>query len=273
MLSWAGATEIFCTPNGRRFGRINPERGKMAHFLATGAGRAMMNRKDDPTHDYILRLTGKERPRVLFVGTASGDDDDYALSFFDTYDSFRCAPQRLALFHRTVDDLESYVREFDVIHVGGGNTANMLDVWNRQGLDSILRDIWEDRSSNTVLTGGSAGGLCWFAGSTTDSYGPTLQLFPEGLSLISASFCPHYDAEDQRRPLFHQGLLSGELPQGYAVGNLQSVHFDGPDFITAISPVKDGLALHVEAVDGQIVESPLPIITPPRQTTRSTEAN
>mgnify|MGYP003434669019 FL=1 len=152
----------------------------MAHVVATGAGKAMMQRGNDPTHDFILGLTGKRRPRVLFVGTATGDDASYIVSFYATYDSDRCAPHHLPLFHRTVDDLASYVRGFDVIHVGGG--------------------------------------ICWFEGGTTDSYGPTLQVLPEGLGLVPGSFCPHYDAEDQRQPLFHAALLSGELGTGYAVG-------------------------------------------------------
>ena len=76
----------------------------------------MMERRNDPTHDYILRLTGKDRPRVLFVGTATGDDTAYIVSFYSTYDSDRCAPHHLPLFHRAVDDLAGFVKGFDVIH-------------------------------------------------------------------------------------------------------------------------------------------------------------
>ena len=66
----------------------------------------MMERRNDPTHDYILGLTRKERPRVLFVGTATGDDAAYIVSFYSTYDSDRCAPHHLPLFHRSIDDLD-----------------------------------------------------------------------------------------------------------------------------------------------------------------------
>ena len=227
----------------------------MAHIVASGAGKVLMARRDDPTHDYILALTGKPRPRVLFVGTATGDELEYTLSFYTTYDSDRCAPHHLTLFHRDIDDLAGFVRGFDVIHVGGGNTANMLDVWRRQAFDTILRELWED--SDVVFTGGSAGGICWFEGGTTDSYGPTLRVLPEGLGFLRGSFCPHYDAEDQRQPLFHRALRSGELPPGYAVGNLQSLHFDGQRFVRAISPVEHPLALRVYADAGEIVETPL----------------
>jgi len=216
----------------------------------------MMDRKGDPLHDYILRLTGKERPKVLFLGTATGDDPGYIVSFYETYTSDRCAPAHLRLFHRSITDLRKYMLGFDVFHVGGGNTANMYDVWHRQGVDEILREAWDD---GKVMTGGSAGGICWFHGGTTDSYGPILQVLPEGLGFVDGSFCPHYDAEDQRRPLFHQALLDGKLPIGYGVDNLVSVHFHGAELVGAVSSQPDGKAVQVEAVNGKIAETRLPV--------------
>ena len=78
-----------------------------------------------------------------------------------------------------------------------------------------------------------------------------------------------FAAEDQRQPLYHAALKSGELGPGVAVGNLQSVHFERkrpspgaePEthFVRAISPVENGLALTVEAFEGKIIETPLPI--------------
>lgn len=233
----------------------------MVHIVATGAGKVMMDRRSDPTHDYVLELTGKQRPRVLFLGTATGDRPDYILSFYTTYDSDRCAPHHLPLFARDRDELGDWIRGFDVIHVGGGNTANMLDVWRRQGVDEILRGMFHDPANrDVVFTGGSAGGICWFEGGTTDSYGPTLQLLPEGLGLIPGSFSPHYDAEqDQRRPLVHRALLDGDLPEGWACGNLDSLHFDGTEFVEAVSPVQETLALRLVVEDGAVVEKPLPV--------------
>jgi peptidase E len=143
----------------------------------------------------------------------------------------------------------------DVIHVSGGNTANMLDVWRRHGLDAVLREAW---AAGAVMTGGSAGGICWFAGGTTDSFGPELRVLPEGLGFVPGSFCPHYDAEDQRRPLFPQAVLSGLLPDGYGVDNLVSLHFDGTSYVEAVSSVPGGRAVQVSASGGQIAEKELP---------------
>ena len=222
----------------------------------------MMDRRDDPTHDYILDLTGKSRPRVLFVGTATGDRPDYILSFYQTYNSDRCAPHHLPLFARERDDVRGWISDFDVIHVGGGNTANMYDVWKRQGVWEIFTEMFHDPANeNLVFTGGSAGGICWFDGGTTDSYGPTLQVLPEGLGFIPGSFSPHYDAEGQRRPLVHRALLDGELGAGWACGNLDSLHFTGTEFVTAISPSASPLALTLSVVDGAVVETALPVLS------------
>ncbi len=192
------------------------------HIVPMGAGRAVMDRRNDPLHDYVLELTGKDDPKVLFLPTATGDDASYIVSFYEAFHSGRCRPNHLKLFHRDYDDLTDLVVEADVIHVGGGNTANMLDVWHRQGVDELL---FRALDHGAVLTGGSAGGLCWFEGGTTDSYGPTLQLLNEGLGMIKGSYCPHYDAEDQRRPLFHAALLDGSLEMGYASWNRVAIRF------------------------------------------------
>ena len=193
------------------------------HIVPMGAGKAVMDRRHDPLHDYVLELTGKDDPVVLFVATATGDDASYIVSFYEAFHSGRCRPRHLKLFHRDDDDeLTDLVLGADVIHVGGGNTANMLDVWQRHGVDQLL---FQALDRGAVLTGGSAGGLCWFEGGTTDSYGPTLRLLHEGLGMIKGSYCPHYDAEDQRRPIFHAALLDGSLQMGYASGNRVAIRF------------------------------------------------
>ena len=235
----------------------------MAHVVASGAGPALMARRDDPTHDYVLALTGTQRPRVLFVGTAAGDDPADALAFYSTYHADRCVPRHLPLFAREVDDLAAFVRGFDVIHVGGGNTANLLDVWRRHGLDDLLAELWSDPRSGVVLTGASAGAMCWFEGGITDSYGPTLRALPEGLGFVPGSFCAHADSDPRRRPALHAAIRTGELPHGYAVGEGQSLHFSTVaghvEFVGAISAADGGLALRVELDGDRVTETPLPM--------------
>lgn len=179
------------------------------HIVAMGGARSVMDRRTDPMHDYILELTGKPNPAVLFLGTATGDDPGYIVSFYETFNSTRCRPRHLNLFNREHDDITELVVGADVVHVGGGNTANMLDVWRRQGVDQLLHQAL---AQGAVLTGGSAGGICWFEGGTTDSWGPTLQVLREGLGMVKGSFCPHYDSGEQRRPLYHTAVRDAASP-------------------------------------------------------------
>ncbi|HEY3141023.1 MAG TPA: peptidase E [Acidimicrobiales bacterium] len=227
------------------------------HILPTGAGRVVMDKPANPLHRYTLELTGKERPRVLFIGTASGDDPTYIVSFYSSYHVDRCLPSHLRLFHISEPDIRAFILKHDVITVGGGNTANMLDVWRRHGVDSALREAWEQ---GAVMTGGSAGGLCWFKGGTTDSFGPAMEVLVDGLGFLDASFCPHFDAEDQRRPLFNQAILDGVLPAGYAADNEVALHFEGTEYVGAISSSPKGQALRTYiAEDGKITEEPLEV--------------
>jgi peptidase E len=225
-------------------------------ILPMGAGRAILDRRDDPLHRLTLELTGAADPRIVFLGTATGDDPAHIVSFYETYTALGCRPAHLRLFTREVDDLRSYLLGFDVIHVGGGNTAALLDVWRRQGVDAILREAWE---AGAILTGGSAGGICWFEGGTTDSFGPTLRPLRDGLGLLAGSFCPHYDVDDQRRPLFHAAVRDGALPPGYAADDRVMLRFDGTTYVGAVSSHPAAAAYRVAVVDGRLVEEPLEV--------------
>ena len=95
-------------------------------ILVSGAGRALMEKTNDPLHDYTLSLTGKDNPRVLFLGTATGDDPFYIVTFYDTYNSEKCRPAHLRLFHITVSELRPFILRHDVIHVGGADGGRDL---------------------------------------------------------------------------------------------------------------------------------------------------
>jgi len=136
---------------------------------------------------YVFDLTGRPRPKILFVPTASGDDPANLLTFYQTLATFSCEPTHLALFHRTVDDIEALIRAQDVVMVGGGNTANMLAIWRLHGVEDALRNAYRD---GAILTGWSAGCICWFEAGITDSF--TLELGPlrDGVKLLKGSACP-----------------------------------------------------------------------------------
>jgi len=76
-----------------------------------------------------------------------------------------------------------------------------------------------------VLAGSSAGGICWFEGGTTDSFGRELRAFTDGLGMLPGSFCPHYDSEPNRRPLYRRLITDGTLRDGIACDDGAAAHF------------------------------------------------
>ena len=178
-------------------------------------GGAQLRPEDyDPRlNAFVLSLARRERPRVCFVATASGDSPEYVANFYRAFSGHHdCEPSDLGLFERTVADLRAFVLAQDVVWVGGGNTASLLAVWRAHGLDAVLREAWE---AGVVLCGVSAGMNCWFEGSTTDSFDVTrLAGLPDGLGLLPGSACPHYDGEEQRRPLYRRLVTRGRAPAG-----------------------------------------------------------
>lgn len=209
---------------------------------------------DDLVLGFAREVRGRDRPNACFVGTASGDNQEYLASFYASY-ARRTEASHLGLFARTVDDLQAFLLDQDVIHVGGGNTANMLAIWRVHGVDRALTAAWE---AGVVLAGVSAGANCWFEGSTTDSFGG-LAALPDGLAFLPGSFSPHYDGEARRRPLYRQLVGSGVLADGYAADDHAAFVFRGSELAEVVAgrPEARGYRV-VRGSDGAAVETELP---------------
>jgi hypothetical protein len=138
----------------------------------------------------------------------------------------------------------------DVILVCGGNTANMLAVWRVHGFDRILRDAWE---SGVVLSGWSAGLICWFEAGITDSFGPQLAGMRDGLGFLPGSACPHYDTEVERRPVYTE-LVANGFPPGIALDEPAAARFAGTDLVEVVISSPDACGYRV-GPDGEV---PLP---------------
>ena len=177
------------------------------HIIAIGGGM-LAPEGQVPVHlAHALRLTGQAEPRLCVLNTAGGDDPRWTLAMYDRLAGRPIRVSHLALFPMpNVRDPEDLLLSQDLIFVGGGSVANMLAVWRVHGLDVILRKAWQ---AGIVLTGSSAGGICWFEGGTTDSFGRELRAFTDGLGLLPGSYCPHYNSEPGRRPLYHQLIADG----------------------------------------------------------------
>jgi dipeptidase E len=219
-------------------------------ILAMGGGSVMPNSTDGPLHRFMLDMTGKERPRICFIGTASGDDPSYRANFYATF-AQHAEATHLSLFDRTVEDIDTFLLDQDVIYVGGGNTANMLQVWRLHGVEKALKAAWQE---GVVLAGPSAGGNCWFEGSVTDSFGPGLAALKDGTKFLPGSFCPHYDSESLRRPRYEELVGSGALPDGFAADDGVALVFNGRELDEAVASLPGQHAYRIERKRGNAVE-------------------
>jgi dipeptidase E len=218
-------------------------------IVAFGGGGFSMEAGNRALDDYVLGLTGVERPRVCFVPTASGDADHYIVRFYRAFPASICEPSHVSLFRRDkgcgIDaDVAGHLLAQDLIYVGGGSLVSLLGVWRAHGLDEVLRACW---AQGTVLCGLSAGSLCWFAEAITAFHGSPCRV--EGLGLLPWSNCVHYDGEPGRRASYLQAVTGGILP-GYAAEDGAALHFVGSELERVVTSRPRARAYRVEAVDG-----------------------
>jgi peptidase E len=198
---------------------------------------------------HAVELSGVHgrRPRLLYVGTAIGDAAHWEAWIQDAarMAGFDLVPLRLFAMPN-VDDIAATVLDVDVVWVTGGSVANLLALWRLHQLDAVMRRAWE---SGIVLTGVSAGSICWFTGGVTDSFGPTLRPVTNGLGFLPYGNGVHYDSEAQRRPLIQQLVADATIPTSYCTDDGVGVLFRGTEFVEALSEI-DGKGAYVVSRDG-----------------------
>lgn len=158
----------------------------------------------------LVKLSCKRHPKLLFVPTASSDAESYC-SFISKYFGSRhnCDVDVLYLFNnqQTARDIERKILTSDIVYVGGGNTLKMLIEWRKRGVDKAMLKAYE---TGIILSGISAGAICWFKYSSSDSRrfnNPKAELIKiRGLNIIKALCCPHFD--DVERQAHVKALVS-----------------------------------------------------------------
>lgn len=226
-------------------------------ILATSGGIATGKR----THlrftaltDFAVELSGVSgrAPRICLLATAMGDDKAVLHYLTEAAQDRGFIPSHLALFPMpTVADITAHLLEHDVVWVFGGSVAGLLAMWRLHGLDEALHAAWQ---AGVVLTGTSAGSICWHTGGSTDSFGPQLQPVTNGLGFVPYANGVHYDCEDQRRPLLHELVGGGILPAAYATDDGAGLLYRGTELAEAVAENSHAGAYFVQARDGAAVE-------------------
>lgn len=209
-----------------------------------------------PLIRYAVELSGVHGrvPRVTHLGTAGGDAVGNAFHLSQAARVAGFDLSHLNLFPMpSVEDVEGHLMEQDVVWVGGGSVANLLAVWRVHGLDEVLPRVWQ---AGIVLSGVSAGSICWYDGGTTDSFGPQLEAVTNGLGLLPYGNGVHYDSEAQRRPLLHRLVGDGTLPLSYATDDGVGLVYRGSELVEAVTDREGAHAYRVErSTDGTVTET------------------
>lgn len=204
----------------------------------------------------IIKLTGKERPKICYLPTASGDSEQGIIRWYELVHDLSVEPYHQKVWISSYNQKESFeevLLSMDAIMVGGGNTLNMIAIWKAQGIDVVLQKALE---KGIVLTGGSAGSLCWFVNGTTDSRPKELSVV-EGLGFLPFSHSPHYHSEEYRRPLYQKNILNGIFKAGYAMDDYAGVIFKNGKPFKAVSLGEEYNSYFVSVKDGKVVEEKL----------------
>lgn len=223
----------------------------MRQVIAIGGGGFGRTQESNLIEQYILDQTSKTKPKICFIPTATGDLDSYIVNFYSVFTKLKCEPSHISFFKRTID-LQAHIQKQDAIFVGGGNTKSMLAVWRDWGLDLILKDAYD---RGVVMSGVSAGAICWFEGGLTDSWASDLKMM-ECMNFIPGNCAPHYDEEPERRPATKQFLENKSIDFMYGIEGGAALHFVDEIPNSTIQFKKNKNAYKVTLDGDNILESP-----------------
>ena len=224
-------------------------------IIAIGGGGFGRNPGEGIIENYILNQSNAKNPNICFIPTATGDNEAYKNNYYATFTKLDCNPIHLDFFKRT-PDLKELINEQDIIFVGGGNTKSMLAVWKDWGLDLILHEAYKN---GVVMSGVSAGAICWFEQGITDSWSEDLKVM-DCLGFMKGACCPHYDEEPQRKPSLDKFISEKALQSCYAIDGGCALHIEDEKELISVVFSKNKNSFLVELKDSKVVEKPYSII-------------
>ena len=225
------------------------------HILAIGGGGFGRSYSSNLIEKYLLNLSENETPKVCFLPTATGDNDAYIVRFYSVFTRLNCIPTHIEFFKRTID-LNDHIMSQDIVFVGGGNTKSMLAVWGDWGMNNILKKAYDN---GIIMSGVSAGAICWFTSGVTDSWENELQILP-CLDFIKGTCCPHYDEEPSRRPYVGKILKEDNVSHCFSIEGGSALHFIDGKPIKNISFKDKKNSYNVFCENNLIVEKAFPVI-------------
>lgn len=226
----------------------------MGKIVAIGGGE-IGNRETESIDRFLVSLAKKKAPRLLFLPTASGDDEGYIKTVKNYFEQLGCQVDHLSLNKEKYEriGIRQKILNSDIIYVGGGDTVSMMSRWKDLHVDEYLKEAY---AQGVIMSGLSAGSICWFkyGHSDSDSFRGRSQwdyVRAYGLGLIPSSHCPHYD--EKGRGSYDEMVFDDQIP-GIALENRTAlVYLDGSCRIIKSDESKNAYLLRM--IGGRLVKT------------------
>ena len=221
----------------------------MKQIISIGGGGFGRSLGELRIEKYIINQCDSSKPKICFIPTATGDDSGYINNFYRAFNTLDCIPSDISFFKRTIN-LREHILNQDIIFVGGGNTKSMLAVWREWGLDIILKEAY---NKGIIMSGVSAGAICWFDKGITDSWSHDLAIM-DCLGFVNGTCCPHYDEEPNRRPFVKKELVNKNIDSCISIEGFNALHLidDKPEY--SVSFKNDNNSYNVILQNESVIE-------------------
>lgn len=168
----------------------------------------------------IVKLTNKQNPKLLFIGTASRDNPYYFQAINRIYNNLNCIVSELKILNRELaqNEIKEKILNTDIIYIGGGNTRDMLEEWGKYKIQDFLKEAYE---KGIVMAGYSAGSYCMF------EYNYELI---QGMNFISAINCVHYNKKSEKKKQEFKKNILIEGKVGIALENGVALEIVGDQY-------------------------------------------
>ena len=224
-----------------------------AKIIAIGGG-GFTHDQDPVLENFIVNQCTRKQPKIGYIGNANGDISLRIDRFYKRFSSFDATLSHL-LETDFKDNANAWIKQQDIIYVGGGHTANMLDTWFETSVADALRQAAE---SGAILCGVSAGAVCWYDHALSDSSGILAPL--TALGLLKGSCCPHYSTEPLRQIAFSEHIAKGLISDGIAIDDGVAVLTSSNGSVTAFSARKGAGAYYVKKQNNTAITTSIPIL-------------
>ena len=187
--------------------------------IITIGGGGFTHQLDQSLDQFVIDKLKKTNNKIGFLATASKDDEK-KISLF--YKRFENTEFELSHFNLTtnINGFSEWIMSKDLVYIGGGNTVFMLEIWRKNKLEHIFKEAYE---KGIILSGISAGAVCWFDWILSESVGSGFNPL-RGINLISGSCTPH-SSSIERINQFESDIKNNKLPQGIAIDDGVAVVF------------------------------------------------